>query len=678
MSSTHAILAQFNSGLKGIRELFHQTGRLDDSNSKLDEITKLLCLEIVAVRDPSAGVPAIKTLLQAVDGDHNFVERLNDALQQAALSPVLTNFDGESLLGPSPRFDLALSEGELARRLALVVQESLNGHLRNAADVSSFDFMNEAFGHFVRENFRQNIEDAQYMTPQEAVAFMVDLGVSRLEASGAADSRRPVVCDPSCGVGSFLASFYRDWCVSDRSRPEPMLVGQDKVDRMARLSLLNLALFGIDDAQISRGNSLLAGSPLDSFEGQCDLILTNPPFGARFSGDDLARRSLALYPHLAGLLNGGVRSIDSELLFLDRYVGLLRPGGAVLVVLPDSVISAAGLPARLRDLIGRSLTIRSVTELPPVAFAQAGTRTRTAILELTKEKPASSYVVLSSAKSIGFEVSSRKGVPYKRMTGSNDLLAIADAMGRWNGLGQEVAGANTLSSEPSSVAVPQEAVVDDDVWTPSHYAASRFLALEELDSLAESGSFDVHTLGDVARVAPSLRRKVAPEGNAKCISVLHVGDFGALNMRELLNYRPKTAGKACDAGDVLFAKINPRIPRAMVVPELSFEMTCSTEFEVLRPRLGYDAYELMLLLLSENAQRQVRSLTSGTSSSHNRIKTNDLLTVRVAIPRPGTDHRNRYDRIVADFAAAHARMNEANAVLYDSWLAVNSLVSAPG
>jgi hypothetical protein len=29
-----------------MRETFHRTGRLDDSNTKLDEIVKLLCIEV--------------------------------------------------------------------------------------------------------------------------------------------------------------------------------------------------------------------------------------------------------------------------------------------------------------------------------------------------------------------------------------------------------------------------------------------------------------------------------------------------------------------------------------------------------------------------------------------------------------------------------------------------------
>jgi len=411
MKHDNTLLQQFNTGLLEMRELFHKSGRLDDSNSKLDEITKLLCLEIASVRDADSKVPSLREMLDKHTSKDGLVGALNHALLLAAKSDILTNYDGESLLGPNPKFNIAESDGALARGLVTIVNNSFNGFLRGVDTSASFEFLNEAFSHFIRDNFRQNIEDAQYMTPAEVVNFMVDLGITRLRGKRFTKVKPPMVCDPSCGVGSFLAQFYRAWSVNEGRTSHPILVGQDKVDKMARLSLLNLALFGIGNPKIFRGNSLQAGSPLDSFMLKCDLILTNPPFGARFSCSDLAFHSYDHFPSLHNYIQSRGGMIDSELLFLDRYLGLLKPGGTVLAVLPDSVISSAGLPAHLREQLQKHWTIRSITELPAVTFAQAGTRTKTCILEIEKSKPRVSVALMSTAQSLGFEVSSRKGVP---------------------------------------------------------------------------------------------------------------------------------------------------------------------------------------------------------------------------------------------------------------------------
>ena len=43
------------------------------------------------------------------------------------------------------------------------------------------DILNEAFGHHVRDSFRNHIEDAQYMTPLEVVDFMVRMAMHLIE-----------------------------------------------------------------------------------------------------------------------------------------------------------------------------------------------------------------------------------------------------------------------------------------------------------------------------------------------------------------------------------------------------------------------------------------------------------------------------------------------------------------
>ena len=674
MGHENHLLERFNTGLIEMRELFYESGRLEDSNSKLDEITKLLCLEIASIRDAQSRIPSLSEILKMHINKNGLVDSLNKTLLLAGTSEVLTNYDGESLLGPNPKFNIAESEDFLARGLVQIVIDSFNGHLRGTHTPESFEFLNEAFSHFIRDNFRQNIEDAQYMTPSEVVNYMVDLGLSRLKNKKLFGSEMPIICDPSCGVGSFLAQFYRCWSIKERMKPSPVLVGQDKVDRMARLSVLNLALFGIDNANIYRGNSLQIGSPLDSYTEKCDLILTNPPFGARFSCTEIDRHGFDFFPCLHNYIQNRKGYIDSELLFLDRYLSLLKPGGTVLSVLPDSVISSAGLPAYLREQVQKNWTIRSITELPAVTFAQAGTRTKTCVLELEKEPYKNSTVFLSKVISLGFEVSSKKGVPYKRPEGTNELKSLFESISETTNSNRknEISNFKIISSNPSCVAVTQS-ILADEGWTPSHYSSGRLTTLKKMKSFQYRDDFDVFNLNSLVTVASKIRWGTPKSSSSKCISVLHVGDFGSLNIRELIDYNPKTLGKPCRPGDILFSKINPRIPRVLVVPDLQFELSCSTEFEVMKARSGYSAYEVMLLLLSEDAQNQIRSLTSGTSSSHNRIKTRELLSIKFAIPKLGTTMRKKYDKAVIEFTKANIRLNKSNIALQRVWSKMNGL-----
>jgi hypothetical protein len=80
---------------------------------------------------------------------------------------------------------------------------------------------------------------------------------------------------------------------------------------------------------------------------------------------------------------------------------------------------------------------------------------------------------------------------------------------------------------------------------------------------------------------------------------------------------------------VLFAKLNPHIPRIWNVPSLPSEMAlASTEFVVLRP-IDIDTSALWSAVrhreVSDTLQRQV----AGTSRSHQRIQSSDLLGAQV-------------------------------------------------
>ena len=185
-------------------------------------------------------------------------------------------------------------------------------------------------------------------------------------------------------MGSFLAAIYHrarnsDWLDPQRIR----LFGQDKVERMVRLSTINLDLFNVEEHRITVGNSLELGSPIDNLNGTVDIIVTNPPFGARFNQSYVSASCGDNTPFFSAVRRAA-SNIDSELLFVDRNLRLLRDGGRLLIVVPDGVVSAKGTAALLRQHLAGSATLRAVIELPATTFAQAGTRTKTAVLYLQK------------------------------------------------------------------------------------------------------------------------------------------------------------------------------------------------------------------------------------------------------------------------------------------------------
>ncbi|MCX5785839.1 MAG: N-6 DNA methylase [Elusimicrobia bacterium] len=658
-------LNDFGHTLLSIRDLFHKTGHLSDSNEKLDEIIKLLSIEIGRVYYPGCGIPSLKSLLDRSLSQRGFplIQELNSCLKKASRLPIFYANENESIFGETPSFSLSPANKEIAEHLIKLVSNSVVTSLDAGNKERNFEFLNEAFGHFVRDNFRNNIEDAQYMTPPEVVQYMVQVAIKNIKAQ--AHTEPIVMLDPSCGVGSFLAQFNKLFRTEQSlSRTKLCLVGQDKVERMARLAKLNALLFNSKMANVWQGNSLIGKSMLTQYINKCDVILTNPPFGARFHTTELRGMSATDYPLLHDLIQSTDTYIDSELLFLDRYVSLLKPGGNALVVLPDSVVSSNGIQEIVRERLLKHCRIRSIIELPAVTFAQAGTRTRTCILhfEKTRSVIASGAVFVASAKQLGFEVSSKKGVPIKKSQGINDLTEIFVSYNRYVKM---KAGKLPLilSETPSCVAIPVANLVGQ--WTPNFHAASRYSVLNKLNS-CDDAEIENKNLSDLVYFPNKSRMKWGPSTETKCISVLHIGNNGYLNVQELMQYNPKYPGQQCQPGDILFSKINPRIPRALVVPELNFPLACSSEFEVMRPKDLVSAYAVMALLLSPFVQIQIQALTSGTSSSHNRIKTAQLKDVLLPIPKKGTRKWLRFSKIVEKFKQSSVLLNKSAFEIYST------------
>ena len=118
----------------------------------------------------------------------------------------------------------------------------------------------------------------------------------------------------------------------------------------------------------------------------------------------------------------------------------------------------------------------------------------------------------------------------------------------------------------------------------------------------------------------------------KHISILHVNDNCTINFSEVEKFEPISKGRSCIKGDLIFSKLNPRIPRMAVVPEKEYNLVCSNEFEIIKPIGDIDAYTLCFILRTNSVKVQIESMTSGTSSSHSRIKREQLGDILIPVP----------------------------------------------
>jgi SAM-dependent methyltransferase len=489
------------------------------------------------------------------------------------------------------------------------------------------------------------------MTPIEVVDAMVDIAISDILKDPeskknllSAQKDSFIVLDPTCGVGTFITRAAERIEARIRqqniSSPEKIIKnlqdysykGQDKVDRMVRLAKINSLFSGINPNNLFQGNSILGASNITGLVGKVDLILTNPPFGAEFASAELDLQGQhEILSRIENLV--GTRTLNSELIMLDKSLRLLKPGGRLLIVVPDGVVSGSGMYQLYRESLLKEFILKAVIDLPAVTFAQAGTRTKCSVVYIQKPRRASEErrsIFMGVVRDIGYEVKERMGAPVKDYSGVNHFSHIADSYAL-NNPPREI---KIVSEDPSIVWYPHASLIASK-WNANFYAADRIKVLNKFSEI-DSKELEIKALKDIARSVTKERDRIPVSTGVKCISVLHVKDDSTIQVEEVLKYAPLYPGNECLPREILFSKINPRIPRVAVLPDIGFKLTCSTEFEILKPIEEKYTYLLRVFLLTELVQKQINSLTSGTSSSHNRIKEAELMNVQLPWPKKGS------------------------------------------
>lgn len=190
----------------------------------------------------------------------------------------------------------------------------------------------------------------KYFTPATVAEFMIENSQVRKDAK---------IIDPAAGDGAFVQALagrgYRKvWGI------------ELKEDRAAILRERLSAYSGL---------SLLAGDALNPATlgswamGTFDVAIGNPPFSHQRSKID-DEKILANYE-----LGRPKQAI--EILFLERFIQLVRPSGLVRIILPMNVFSSTTLQY-VRDYILENLWVEAVVGLPRHTFG--GTSAKTAIL----------------------------------------------------------------------------------------------------------------------------------------------------------------------------------------------------------------------------------------------------------------------------------------------------------
>lgn len=203
--------------------------------------------------------------------------------------------------------------------------------------------------------------NGQFRTPSHIIDLMVEL---------MRPSPTQRVIDPASGTAGFLVAasewtrrHHAEELLDARLRQrynESGLTGFDFDSTMVRIAAMNMFMHGFEDPNISYRDSLqkLTDENIDQYTETFDLILANPPFAGSIDESSLD-------PALASL----VSSKKTELLFLARFLTLLKPGGRAAVIVPEGVLfGSTKAHKQLRKHLINDQRLDAVIKLPSGTF----------------------------------------------------------------------------------------------------------------------------------------------------------------------------------------------------------------------------------------------------------------------------------------------------------------------
>lgn len=343
--------------------------------------------------------------------------------------------------------------------------------------------------------------EGQFFTPRVAVDLLINI-VDPKPGS--------LVCDPACGAGGFLAAVAKRW-LSNGTKAKDVsrgIFGCDKDSYLVRLARGQLALLMDELPNIICGDSLAQITP----EGtgfafpRCDVVLTNPPFGSKIVAADsktLDRYELAKTWRKVGEddyrpVSAVTSSAPPQILFLELCLNLLKPGGILGVILPESLVSSRSYGYVVQHL-KHSADIHAVVGMPEALFktsGKGGTHTKTVALVAQKypAKKTSTTIFFAEAKWCGHDSRAR-------IVPKNDVPGIVENymhFVRSEALDRRHLGSVVLKSRVLLNLAPRAFEFDTELEAKSLSAKHQ---LHRFGDLVEEGILQISTGDEIGKLA---------------------------------------------------------------------------------------------------------------------------------------------------------------------------------
>jgi type I restriction enzyme M protein len=483
----------------------------------------------------------------------------------------------------------------LSDRALMVVLETLS---RFKLLELSTDFLSDTYHTFFAHYHRG--ARGEFHTPYPVVKLAVRLAHPKPSES---------VIDPAAGAGGFLVGAARfasvtqgrvgdsGWSVEEYVRDRLWAV-EINPDMHLFLKVRFFIEHGAEPRTVNGNGLVFALENEESF----DIVITNPPFGAKGKVDDpfiLERYELAKeWKRVEGgwIANGrgSPKPRPPEILFLEASIRLLKPGGRLVAVVPDGILQNAQAEY-VRFWLRQRARLLAVISLPSTTFVPYGTGVKTSLVVLEKK---SSWEATRSPQKVFFAVSSNVGYDRKgRTLPGSDLEEIAKAFEELaeGGVRGDLA---EIGHEDVGFLVEESAV--GERWDAEHHFPRRLCRDREEASAthafsvrnADAGALSVRKLGELAvfKEVKLSKKGLSPDALVRYIEISSaLPGIPLIGRAELIPAKdlPSRATYTVKAGDILLAiagaSTGTEKQTIALVTEEHDGAVCTNGFAVLTP-----------------------------------------------------------------------------------------------
>ena len=495
------------------------------------------------------------------------------------------------------------------------------------------DVKGEAFQAFTYRHQRGG--RGEFFTPHPIVRLAVEM---------LAPQPHETIVDPACGSGGFLiqaiAFLQRNYPSAVKNTyVQEHIRGIEFNPDVALSASIRLAFESGTGTEVTCANALLENKALNN---SFDIILTNPPFGSKGKVED--RQVLKSYVMARKWNRSGDQSWSPtntllagqspDVLFMEKCLNLLRPGGRMAIVLPDGLLQNIS-NSHIRFWTRLQAKILGVVSIPQEAFIPYGTGIKTSLLLLQK-MPAQTQTACFMARmqKMGYDV---KGQPiYKRdecgrlMKSSLNTFVVDDDV-------DEIAYAyrcftqnGTLEQTNTIYSVSDSAIVsrlDAEYYQPEDY--------ETIKHLEKQGAQPLGEIATLLSETDSFRSSLNAEIRYISISDVDFRTMQVVFQQEIKSHdAPSRATYRVCNGDIITAISGASTGTAKQATALITEdeagAICSNGFAVVRNVHGVNPLFLLAYMRTSSYLRQVKRLMTGHAIPA--ISMEDLAKVLVPIP----------------------------------------------